>query len=119
MTLGLALSPWQTADYPDYPSVGRFESDKFDPLTWKPHAPTTGYMEMQRRRRVLGGAAGGGVRRRHRSARSFTPAQFSDPAAEAYLGDDPDASGATRSPRAYLPAVNPIVNPRARAPAAI
>src|SRR4029453_13198738 len=46
MTLGLALSPWQTADYPDFPSVGRFESAKFDPVTWKPHAPTTGYVEM-------------------------------------------------------------------------
>ena len=46
-TLGFALSPWQTADYPNFPSIGRFESDKFDPTKWKPHSPTTGYMEMQ------------------------------------------------------------------------
>src|SRR5262249_18292877 len=45
-TLGFALSPWQPAKYRDYPSIGRFEADAFDPLTWKPHAPTRAYMEM-------------------------------------------------------------------------
>ena len=110
LTLGLALSPWQTAEYPDYPSIGRFESDKFDPATWKPHAPTTGYMEMQpddafwAARRVL----------------AFDDAmiraivhtgQYSDPAAEAYLAATL-AKRRDKVARAYLTAVNPIVNPR-------
>src|SRR4051794_12409870 len=30
-SFGFALSPWQTAEYIDYPSVGRFEGDRFDP----------------------------------------------------------------------------------------
>ena len=110
LTLGLALSPWQTADYPDYPSIGRFESDKFDPTTWKPHAPTSGYMEMQpddafwAARRVL--AFDDGL------IRSIVrTGQYSDPAAEAYLAATL-AKRRDKIARAYLTAVNPIVNPR-------
>ena len=47
-----------------YPSIGKFEGDRFDPRTWRPQTPTTAYMETARRRRVLGGATGGGVHRR-------------------------------------------------------
>ena len=50
--------------YVEYPSIGRFEGDAFDPTTWKPQTPTTAYMEMRRRRCVLGGAPRGGVHRR-------------------------------------------------------
>jgi hypothetical protein len=46
LTFGLARSPWQTAKYIEYPSIGRFESESFDPESWKPHAPTAAYMEM-------------------------------------------------------------------------
>jgi len=110
MTLGLALSPWQTAEYPDYPSVGRFESDKFDPLTWKPHAPTAGYIEMQpddafwaaRRVAAFDDA----------SIRAMVNAgQYSDPAAEAHLATTL-MRRRDKIARAYLGAVNPIVNPR-------
>jgi hypothetical protein len=110
MTLGLALSPWQTADYPDFPSVGRFESAKFDPVTWKPHAPTTGYVEM------LPDDAFWAARR----VAAFDDAliralvhtgRFSDPAAEEYLATTL-MRRRDKIVRAYLPAVNPIVNPR-------
>ena len=47
LSFGFALSPWQTVPYADYPSVGRFEGDRFDPTTWKPQTPTTAYMEMR------------------------------------------------------------------------
>jgi hypothetical protein len=46
-TLGFGLSPWQTADYEDFPAIGRFEGDDFDPETWKPRAPTAAYVEMR------------------------------------------------------------------------
>ena len=46
-TFGFAFSPWQTADYEDYAAVGRFEGDSFDPLTWKPRAPTAAYYELR------------------------------------------------------------------------
>jgi hypothetical protein len=110
LTLGLARSPWQKAEYPDYPSVGRFESEQFDPVTWKPRAPTTGYMEMQpddafwAARRVL--AFDDAMLRT--IART---GQYSDPAAEAYLAATL-AKRRDKVARAYLAAVNPIVNPR-------
>ena len=110
MTLGLALSPWQTADYPDFPSIGRFESDKFDPLTWKPHAPTTGYIEMQpddafwaaRRVAAFDDA----------TIRALVhTGQYSDKAAEEYLATTL-MRRRDKIARAYLTPVNPIVNPR-------
>ena len=63
-SFGFALSPWQTVDYVEYPSVGKFEGDRFDPRTWRPQTPTTAIIGAARRRRVLGGAARGGVHRR-------------------------------------------------------
>ena len=47
LSFGFALSPWQTAPYTIYDSVGRFEGDRFDPTTWKPHTATTAYIEMR------------------------------------------------------------------------
>ncbi len=109
LTLGLALSPWQTADYTYYPSIGRFEADAFDPSTWKPHVPTRAYIEMLAddafwaARRV--GAFDDGLIR----ALVHT-GSFSDAAAEQHLA----ALLIQRRDkilRTYLPAVNPIVNP--------
>jgi len=109
LSFGFALSPWQTASYPTYDSIGRFEGDHFDPTTWKPHTATTAYVEMRAddafwaARRVM----------------AFTDdqiraivktGQLSDPVAERYLADvlikRRDAIG-----RAYLASVNPVVDP--------
>jgi hypothetical protein len=46
-SFGFALSPWQTVDYVEYPSIGKFEGDRFDPRKWRPQTPTTAYMEMR------------------------------------------------------------------------
>ena len=46
-TLGFGLSPWQTVDYEEYPSVGKFEAKVFDPRKWKPQTPTKAYMELR------------------------------------------------------------------------
>ena len=46
-TLGFGLSPWQTVDYVEYPSVGKFEGKVFDPRKWRPQTPTTAYMELR------------------------------------------------------------------------
>jgi hypothetical protein len=108
-TFGFGLSPWQTADYADYPAVGRFEGDAFDPETWKPRVPTAAYYEMRdddafwAARRVM----------------AFTNdtikavvkvGQFSDPKAEQYLADvlikRRDKIG-----QAYLTKINPVVDP--------
>jgi hypothetical protein len=109
-TFGFALSPWQTAPYKEYKSIGRFEGDRFDPTTWKPHTPTIAYMELRAddafwaARRVM----------------AFTDdliraavhtGQYSDAEAENYLATvlmkRRDVIG-----RTYLTAINPIVNPK-------
>jgi hypothetical protein len=109
-SFGFALSPWQTIDYVEYPSTGKFEGDRFDPRNWRPQIPMPAYVELRdddafwAARRVV----------------AFTDdliraavhtGEFSDPAAEKYLADtlikrrDKIAS-------VYLVAVNPIVSPR-------
>ena len=117
LTFGFGLSPWQTVPYMDYESVGRFEGDRFDPTTWKPHIPTTGYIDMRpddafwAARRVM----------------AFSDAliravvktgEFTETGAEEYLANvlikRRNAIG-----RAYLPAINPIVDPKLSASGAL
>jgi hypothetical protein len=38
-TFGFYIQPWQTVDYEENRSIGRFEGDRFDPLAWKSRAP--------------------------------------------------------------------------------
>ena len=109
-SLGFALSPWQTVPYTEYPSIGRFEGDQFDPRAWKPQTPTIAYVEMRdddafwAAQRVM--AFSDDLIRA-----AVHTGEYSDPAAEEYLAavliKRRDAIG-----RAYLPAINPIVEPR-------
>jgi len=47
-TLGLYVRPWMTIDYPDVPSsVGRLESQQFDPLKWKPEYPNAAFYNLR------------------------------------------------------------------------
>ena len=109
-SFGFALSPWQTVDYVQYPSVGKFEGDIFDPRKWRPQTPTVAYLELRdddafwAARRVM----------------AFTDdmirtavhtGEFSNPAAEKYLGDVL-IKRRDKIAGIYLTAVNPIVDPR-------
>ena len=109
LTFGFALSPWQTVPYVEYPSIGLFEGDEFDPTTWKPQTPVLAYMEMRPDDAFWAA----------RKVMAFTDdliraavhtGQYSNPAAEAHLASvlikRRDKIG-----QAYLPAINPIVNP--------
>jgi hypothetical protein len=109
LTFGFDLSPWQTADYEVHRSIGRFEGQSFDPLTWKPRVPTAAFLAM---RDDDGFWAA-------RKVMAFTDplirevvkaARFSDPRAEEYLArvliERRDKIG-----RAYLTRINPIVDP--------
>jgi hypothetical protein len=110
LTYGFALSPWQTVPYIDYPAVGPFEGDQFDPTTWKPQTPVAAYIELRAddafwaARRVMA-FTDDLIRAAVRTG------AYTDAAAEAHLAavliKRRDAIG-----RAYLPAINPIVNPR-------
>jgi hypothetical protein len=46
-TLGLWDRPWRSIDYPEYPSIGRFESSYFEPEKWKPVYPNTAFSKME------------------------------------------------------------------------
>jgi hypothetical protein len=108
-TLGFGLSPWQTVHYDEYPSVGKFEGDVFDPRTWKPQTPTTAYMELRDDDAFWAA----------RRIAAFTDeliraavhtGQFSDPQAEKHLADVL-IKRREKIKSIYLTAVNPIVNP--------
>ena len=109
-SFGFALSPWQTIHYVEYPSIGKFEGDRFDPRKWRPQTPTTAYMELRDDDAFWAA----------RRVAAFTDdliraavhtGQYSDPAAEKYLGDVL-IKRRDKILSIYLTAVNPIVNPR-------
>ena len=109
-SLGFALSPWQTIPYDEYPSIGKFEGDRFDPRAWRPQTPTTAYMEMRdddafwAARRVATFSS-------ELIRAAVHTGQFSDPAAERYLGDVL-IKRRDKIARTYLTAINPIVDPQ-------
>lgn len=43
-SLGLAVPPWARSKFPDLPSVGRFEYERFDPETWVPEYPNPAFL---------------------------------------------------------------------------
>jgi hypothetical protein len=47
-TIGLYARPWTRIDYPDVPpSVGRFESEAFNPELWRPEYPNAAFDNMR------------------------------------------------------------------------
>jgi len=109
-TLGFGLSPWQTVPYKEYPSIGKFESDRFDPQTWRPQTPTPAYMELREddafwAARRIAAFSDDLIRA------AVHTGHFSDPAAEKYLADVL-MKRRDKIARVYLSAVNPIVSPR-------
>jgi hypothetical protein len=110
-SFGFGLSPWQTIPYKEYyPSIGKFEGDRFDPRGWRPQTPTTAYMEAREddafwAARRIAAFSDDLIRAAVRAG------QFSDPKAEKYLGDVL-IKRRDKILSLYLTAVNPIVNPR-------
>jgi hypothetical protein len=110
LSFGFALSPWQTIPYTENRTIGHFEGDHFDPVTWKPQTPVAAYIEMRRddafwaARRVM--AFSDDLIRT-----AVHTAQYRDSAAELLLASvlikRRDAIG-----RAYLTPINPIVDPK-------
>jgi len=109
-SFGFALSPWQTVDYVEYPSIGKFEGDVFDPRKWRPQTPTTAYLEMRDDDAFWAARRVAAFTDELISAAVHT-GQFSDPAAEKYLADVL-VKRRDKIIRTYLTAVNPVVNPR-------
>jgi len=108
-TFGFLLPPWQRVDYEDHESIGRFEADAFDPVRWKPRAPTAAFLHARpddsfwAARRVMAFS--------DEMIRALVATgQYSDPSSARHLADvlskRRDAIG-----RVYLTALNPIADP--------
>jgi hypothetical protein len=109
-TLGFGLSPWQTVKYEEYPSIGKFEGDVWDPRKWRPQTPTAAYLELRDDDAFWAA----------RRVAAFTDeliraavhqGQYSDPKAEKLLGDVL-IERRDKIKNIYLTAVNPIVSPK-------
>ena len=109
-SFGFALSPWQTVKYVEYPSIGKFEGDVFDPRKWRPQTPTTAYMELRDDDAFWAARRVGAFTDELIRAAVHT-GEFSDPAAEKYLGDVL-IKRRNKITSIYLTAVNPVVDPR-------
>jgi hypothetical protein len=107
-SLGFVLRPWQTVEYDDVPTVGRFEGVVFNPTAWRPRVPTAALRHAQaddlfwaaRRVAAFSDALIRGIVR---------VGGYSDPDAERLLADVL-IQRRDKIAAAYLPAVNPVVN---------
>ena len=109
-SFGFALSPWQTVKYTEGPEIGKFEGDRFDPRTWRTHAPNAALMEMR------DDDAFWAARRVAAFSDDMIRAivhtgEFTNPASEKAIADIL-IKRRDKILRTYLPAVNPIVTPR-------
>jgi hypothetical protein len=109
VTLGFFMSPWQTVRYTEYPSVGRFEGERFDPAGWKPRVPTAALLHARAdddfwaARRVM--AFSDDLIRA-----LVKTGGYSDAVAEQHLADVL-IQRRNRIGRTFLPVVTPIVDP--------
>lgn len=47
LTFGWALPAWSTVDYDEFPGVGRFEAEVFDPRKWRPRTPVAAFRHLR------------------------------------------------------------------------
>jgi hypothetical protein len=46
LTLGLYIRPWERQEWVNYPSVGHFNAQLFDPMSYKPQMPNPAFQSM-------------------------------------------------------------------------
>lgn len=108
-SFGFYIRPWMTIHYPSYRGIGRFESERFVPEDWRPREPNPAYVRSRaddtfwaarKLMAISDDLIRAGVKAGH----------YSDPAAAEFLIktliERRDKIG-----RAWLTAVNPIVDP--------
>ena len=107
--LGLYIPSYHFVDYPEYPSVGHFSADRFDPPNWKPRVPNPAFRRARpddtfwAARRVMA-FTDDMIRAAVRTGK------YTDAAAEKHIADTliarRDAIG-----RSWLTNVNPVISP--------
>jgi hypothetical protein len=117
-TFGLYVRPWIRVDYPQMtPSVGRFESEFFDPTRWKPEYPNPAFDLMRSDDAFW--AARLVARFSDEAIRALVAkARYSDPASAAYIADTLIARR-DKVLKTWLTGVNPIAEPRLSAEGAM
>jgi hypothetical protein len=107
VSFGFYLQPWQTVDYQEYPAVGRFEGDQFNPDDWKSRVPAGAVLraraddEFWAARRVMAFS--------DELIRAIVKTgQYSDPRAEEHLGTVL-IKRRNKIGQAYLTRLNPLV----------
>jgi hypothetical protein len=86
VSFGLAVPQWARASFPDYPSVGGFESATFDPDKWLPDYPNAAFLnrlpddEFWAAKQVMAFTD-------EQIRKIVKVAQYSDPRAEKYIAD--------------------------------
>jgi hypothetical protein len=108
ITMGFYLQPWQTVNYEENRSIGRFEGDQFDPLQWRTRVPAAALLHARdddnfwAARRVMA-FSDDMIRALVKTGK------YSDPASEKLLADvlikRRDQIG-----RVYFSRTNPVVN---------
>jgi hypothetical protein len=109
LTLGFYVRPWVKVDYPDHPSIGRFEANYFLPDAWKPEYRNPAFANARPEdrfwaARIIAAFPDDTVRGIVQTAR------FSNPRASQYLVEVLLARK-TKVLMAWLNGTNPIVNP--------
>ena len=117
-TLGLYVRPWILVDYPNAsPAVGRFESEFFDPVKWRPEYPNPAF-DLMRPDDAFWGARLV-ARFSDEAIRAIVAkGRYSDPEAAKYIADT-IIKRRDKVLKAWLTGVNPIVNPRLTATGAL
>ncbi|HUR33466.1 MAG TPA: hypothetical protein VM032_06700 [Vicinamibacterales bacterium] len=86
LTLGFYVRPWLKVEYPDLPSVGRFESSYFQPEAWKPIYANPAFANARPDDRFWAARLVAGISEDTVRAIVGT-ARFSDPRATEYMTD--------------------------------
>ena len=116
-SFGLYVRPWMLIDYPEYRGIGRFEAEKFVPEQWRPRVPNPAYVRSRPddtfwAARKLMALTDDLIRAAVRAG------QLTDANAEKFLGDAL-IERRNKIGRAFLTAVNPIVDPALTADGAL
>src|SRR4029079_9095817 len=108
-SFGFYVRPWMTIHYPSYRGIGRFESDRFVPEEWRPRVPNAAYVRSRlddtfwAARKLM--AISDDLIRAAVKAGHYTDPQSEDFLAGALI------ERREKIGRAWLTAVNPIVDP--------
>jgi hypothetical protein len=106
---GFNIRRWMTIKYPKVPGIGRFESKAFRAEEWRPRVPNPAYVR-SRADDTFWGARKLMALSNEAIRAAVKAGQYTDPESERFLGDAlierRDKIG-----RAWLTAVNPVVDP--------